>query len=196
MNSAPAQTRHSLLASATIAPRSTAASVGRKPAAPVIAAITQSAGRCAASTSALLAGRRLDARCRPARPSVRDRRPGPRPRRSARRARARAPQAPAALLLRGHRLDAIARRARAEQVDGAGADRAGRAEKRDAALAVDGTVAPVSSPILATIGSPHQQARARALQTAARKPDERRQASSRDTNPSSRSITPPWPGIR
>ena len=47
MNSAPAQTRHSLLASATVAPRSTAASVGRKPAAPVIAAITQSAGRAA-----------------------------------------------------------------------------------------------------------------------------------------------------
>ncbi len=48
----PAQTRHSLLASATMAPRSAAASVGASPAAPVIAAITQSAGRCAASITA------------------------------------------------------------------------------------------------------------------------------------------------
>jgi hypothetical protein len=52
MNSPPAQTRHSLLASATVAPRSAAASVGARLAAPVIAAITQSAGRCAASTIA------------------------------------------------------------------------------------------------------------------------------------------------
>jgi hypothetical protein len=48
----PAQTRHSLLASATAAPRRTAASVGPSPAAPTIAAITQSAGRSAASISA------------------------------------------------------------------------------------------------------------------------------------------------
>ena len=40
------------MASATVAPRSIAASVGLRPAAPLIAAITQSAGRCAASTSA------------------------------------------------------------------------------------------------------------------------------------------------
>ena len=52
MNSPPAQTRHSLLASATMAPRSAAASVGFNPAAPVIAPITQSAGRSAASTRA------------------------------------------------------------------------------------------------------------------------------------------------
>ena len=49
---APAQTRHSLLASATVAPRSAAASVGLRLAAPVIAAMTHSAGRCAASTRA------------------------------------------------------------------------------------------------------------------------------------------------
>ena len=52
MNRPPAQTRHSLLASATVAPRSMAASVGFNPTAPLIAAITQSAGRCAASTNA------------------------------------------------------------------------------------------------------------------------------------------------
>ncbi len=44
-----------------MAPRSAAASVGLSPAAPVIAPITQSAGRWAASTSAALAGARLDA---------------------------------------------------------------------------------------------------------------------------------------
>ena len=53
MNKPPAHTSISLLASATMAPRSAAASVGRNPAAPVIAPITHSAGRCAASTSAL-----------------------------------------------------------------------------------------------------------------------------------------------
>ena len=64
MNSAPAQTRHSLLASATVAPRSIAASVGLRPMAPLIAAITQSAGRCAASMQRRLAGRGLDAGAR------------------------------------------------------------------------------------------------------------------------------------
>ena len=53
MKKSPAQTRHSLLASATVAPRSTAASAGFKPAAPDTAAISQSAGRSAASTMAL-----------------------------------------------------------------------------------------------------------------------------------------------
>ena len=56
MNSAPAQTRHSLLASATVAPRSTAASVGFSPAAPLIAAITQSAGRSRRFDHGRLAG--------------------------------------------------------------------------------------------------------------------------------------------
>ncbi len=36
-----------------MAPRSTAANVGRKPVEPLIAAMIQSAGRCAASMSAL-----------------------------------------------------------------------------------------------------------------------------------------------
>src|SRR5947209_2539615 len=53
MKSPPAQTRVSLLASATIAPRSAAASVGLSPAAPVIAPITHSAGRSAASIKPL-----------------------------------------------------------------------------------------------------------------------------------------------
>ena len=61
MNRPPAQTRHSLLASATVAPRFAAASVGSSPAAPLIAAITQSAGRSAASTSASRPARRFDA---------------------------------------------------------------------------------------------------------------------------------------
>src|SRR6185437_15492508 len=52
VTSAPAQTSTSLLASATMAPRRTASSVGAKPAAPTIAAIIQSAGRAAASTTA------------------------------------------------------------------------------------------------------------------------------------------------
>jgi hypothetical protein len=53
MNRAPAQTSVSLLASATIAPRSAAASVGLSPAAPVIAPITHCAGRSAASSKPL-----------------------------------------------------------------------------------------------------------------------------------------------
>ena len=53
MKKSPAQTRHSLFASATVAPRSTAASAGFNPAAPLTAAITQSAGRDAASIIAL-----------------------------------------------------------------------------------------------------------------------------------------------
>src|SRR6185437_1008030 len=53
MKKSPAQTRHSLLASATVAPRSTAASAGFNPAAPLTAAMTQSAGRAAASMIAL-----------------------------------------------------------------------------------------------------------------------------------------------
>ena len=51
----------------TIAPRRTAASVGARPAAPTIAAITQSAGRAAASTTRLAARRRPRCRCRPER---------------------------------------------------------------------------------------------------------------------------------
>ena len=53
MKKSPAQTRHSLLASAMVAPRSTAASAGFSPAAPDTAAISQSDGRSAASTMAL-----------------------------------------------------------------------------------------------------------------------------------------------
>ncbi len=49
----PAQTRHSLLARPTIAPRLTASMVGPSPAAPTIPAITKSAGPAAASSTAL-----------------------------------------------------------------------------------------------------------------------------------------------
>ena len=49
----PAQTRVSLLASATTAPRRTAASVASRPAAPTMADITQSAGRAPASATAV-----------------------------------------------------------------------------------------------------------------------------------------------
>ena len=52
MKSGPAQTRHSLFASATSAPRRTASIVGARPAAPTIADMTQSEGRAAASLSA------------------------------------------------------------------------------------------------------------------------------------------------
>src|ERR1700733_3166936 len=53
MKKSPAHTRHSLFASATVAPRSTAASAGFSPAAPLTAAIIQYAGRAAASMMAL-----------------------------------------------------------------------------------------------------------------------------------------------
>src|ERR1700677_557231 len=53
MKKSPAHTRHSLFASATVAPRSTAASAGFSPAAPLTAAMIQSAGRAAASMMAL-----------------------------------------------------------------------------------------------------------------------------------------------
>src|SRR5947209_5473405 len=48
MKKSPAHTRHSLFASAMVVPRSTAASAGLSPAAPLTAAINQSAGRDAA----------------------------------------------------------------------------------------------------------------------------------------------------
>ena len=61
MKMRPAETRHSLLASAVQVPCRTAASVGLRPAAPTIAAITQSAGRLAASISASAPAADLDA---------------------------------------------------------------------------------------------------------------------------------------
>ena len=61
MNMRPASTRHSLLASATRRPCETAASVGRSPAAPMMPATTQSAGRMAASASAAGTRSGLDA---------------------------------------------------------------------------------------------------------------------------------------
>src|SRR3954464_15992152 len=52
ITSVPAQTSDSLLASASVAPRSIAASEGSRPATPVIAPMTMSAGRRAASATA------------------------------------------------------------------------------------------------------------------------------------------------
>ena len=127
MNSVPAQTRHSLLASATVAPRATAASVGRSPAAPVIAAITQSAGRCSSLDDRIRARGRLD-------PGSGERvlefgitfRVGDA---ATRASSSRASLASAlAFFGSGDRLDPIAARLALEQIDRAGADRAGRTE--------------------------------------------------------------------
>ena len=64
MNRSPAQTSASLLAKATAAPRRTASSVGGSPAAPTIAAITQSADmRAASQTASGPAALRMDVPC-------------------------------------------------------------------------------------------------------------------------------------
>ena len=133
MNRAPAQTRHSLLASATVAPRSIAASVGLQPDRagdrrhhPVGRALRGFEQRG-------LAGRRLDAAAGQARPSARHRPPDRRPRQSARRPRARVLRERRGVAPRGDRLDAIALRFALDQIDRAGADRAGGAENGDAA---------------------------------------------------------------
>ncbi len=129
MNRSPAQTRVSLLASATMAPRSAAASVGLSPAAPVIAPITHSAGRCAASTTAsspaaasmpvpASASLRFAIGCR-----IGDR--GEARVKIARHACKRG-----SVLACGHCLDPISAALAPEQIDGARADRAGRARAR------------------------------------------------------------------
>ena len=143
MNSAPAQTRHSLLASATVAPRSAAASVGLRLVAPVIAAITQSAGRCAASTTASA----------PAAASM------PEPDSSAlsspysvgigdggkaRAELARQLRKRGGVAMRGHRLDPIALGILPQQIDRARTDRAGRAQQASpcAATGANSTLCP------------------------------------------------------
>ena len=166
MNSAPAQTRHSLLASATVAPRSTAASVGFSPAAPVIAAITQSAGRCAASIKAP-----SPAAASMPLPDKRvlqfaDRPPGRRPPQTGRRVRAQFVRA-RRIALRGHRLDAIAFGSRLMQIDRAGADRAGRAEDGDAAHAPPAALS-IGAPGLRSCIHHTSRPRAGAIQAAAR----------------------------
>ena len=64
MNNAPAQTSHSLLASATVAPRSTAASVGLRPAAPVMRRHHPVGRTLRRFDHGILAGRGLDAGAR------------------------------------------------------------------------------------------------------------------------------------
>src|SRR5262245_9358655 len=151
MNRPPAHTSVSLLASATIAPRSAAASVGLSPAAPVMAPITHSAGRSAASTNALspaptaipvppsaalsspYAGRRPLAaeRAQSSRRMVaQTAEVQPRAELARQRCQGRC------ALIGAHRLDAIAARLALDEIDGAGADRAGGAKQRQRALAV------------------------------------------------------------
>ena len=132
MKRLPAQTSTSLLAKATMRPARTAARVGASPAAPTMPAITQSAGRSAASTTASGphadldpgAGQRLLQR------GI-FRRVGDRGE-----ARVRAPRLlgqQRRVAVRGQRLDGELVAVAQQQIDRAAADRAGRAEDRDPA---------------------------------------------------------------
>ena len=132
MKRLPAQTSTSLLAKATMRPRRIAARVGASPAAPTMPAITQSAGRSAASTSASRPARRLDPACRRAPPSAPDSPPDRRPRQSARRAPRLFGQE-RRVAVGGQRLDGERVAVAQQQIDGALPDRPGRAENRDAA---------------------------------------------------------------
>ena len=132
MKKSPAQTRHSLLASATVAPRSTAASAGFSPAAPLTAAITQSAGRAAASMTALSPAAAFDARAGQRVLELAEAR-GIGDRRKARAELAGELRQRLDIAVRGQRLDAVALARAAQQIDRAVADRAGRAQHRHAA---------------------------------------------------------------
>ena len=171
MNSPPAQTSVSLLASATIAPRSAAASVGRSPAAPVIAPITHCAGRCAASTTALSPAAGLDAGA------------GQRAlefaigglvadRREARADLARQRGQRRGIGVRTDGLDPIAPALALDQIDGARTDRSGRAQQRHAALAARGLRIRGFTAVFAVIRSPYQQAARRCIHTAMREADQ------------------------
>ena len=132
MKRSPAQTRHSLLASATAAPRSTAASAGFSPAAPLTAAITQSAGRRRGLDDGALAGAAFDAGARErALQFAEPRRVG-----DGRELRAEFLGELGQRLdigIRGQRLDRIAVARAAQQIHGAVADRTGGAQHRDGA---------------------------------------------------------------
>ena len=113
-----------------MAPRSAAASVGRKLVAPVIAAITQSAGRDAASTTASSPAPALD-------PGARERlfqiamQRRVRDRRKTRADLARNCCERRDIAMRGDRLDTIAAALLFKEIDRRGADRAGGAEDAD-----------------------------------------------------------------
>ncbi len=190
MNRPPAQTRHSLLASATVAPRSIAASVGfrsdraadrahhpiGRPLRRFDQRLVAGGGFDAAAGERALElaiGRRIadhrDARVQFARDL------GERGRVAA----------------RGDRFDAVARRVALDQVDRAGADRAGGAENGDAAQGGCGFVGGARVHALTIPSRPRAGAskppRARPIRQA---------TSAAAQNPSSRSMTPPWPGMR
>ncbi len=186
MNRPPAQTRHSLLASATVAPRSIAASVGFSPAAPVIAAITQSAGRCAASSrppSPAAASIPLPAKR--VLQFVVSRRIGDHGESRAdlaRDLRQRRRIAP-----RADRLDAISFRRALDQIDRAGADRTGSAENGDAAHFCCGRRLSSGRDRVTVMLSPHQQTARGRIETAAREAD---QTTERARRPRSRRAGP------
>ena len=184
MNRLPAQTSTSLLAKATMRPWRTAARVGSSPAAPTIAGhhpIGRPLGRLDQRRAA--AGD-LDAGCRRAPPSGPDSRPDRRPRRSARRAAFACSASKRRVAVGGQRLDGEGVAVAQQQVDRALPDRPGRAEDRDPArrrlpapLAVARGHRHVS-----TLPPPIRVSSATAGITARR--------------PSSRSSSPPCPGMR
>ena len=105
MNSVPAQTRHSLLASASVAPRSIAASAGSKPGRAGDRADHPVGGAARRLRDRVGSGRGLDAGAGQAPPSVRHRPSGSRDRREARAEFARQLGERRAVLVRGQRLD-------------------------------------------------------------------------------------------
>ena len=176
-----------------MAPRSAAANVGRNPAAPVMAPITHCAGRCAASTTAaspaaasmpvpdkrileLAIGRRIADRGEARADLARQRGQGD------------------SVGVRAHRLDPIAPGLALDQIDGARADRSGRAQQCHAALAARSRSARVSPPSSPSSGHHISKPRAGASIPPCARPI-RQASTAAATKPSSRSIRPPWPGI-
>ena len=172
MKKSPAQTRHSLFASATAAPRSTAASAGFNPAAPLTAAITQSAGRAAASMMALSpaphsvprAGKRVLQFAKPRRIGDRGK-----------------PRVEFAgqlgqrlhIGVRGQRLDLITVARAAQQIHGAVADRTGGAQHRHGAR-IGRRAALLLRKGTALITSPNHKTAANAIGAAPQQPENRR----------------------
>ena len=181
MNRAPAQTRHSLLASATMAPRRTAASVGPQPGGADDAAMTHSAGRARRLDQPPRPGRDLDPaageRVLAARGSRPDRR-SPRGGRRGRRA------------MRRERVGAAAARS---------PPRPGRARApRRSAPACSAPIEPVAPRMVTLRGGSADGAGCRhGRLPAAGEPDQAaRTPARRSSSPSTRSSRPPWPGIR
>ena len=192
MKKSPAQTRHSLLASATVAPRSTAASAGFSPAAPLTAAITQSAGRAAASMMALSPAPHSmpvpasASRSSPSSDGIGDRR------------EARAEflgelRQPVDIGVRGQRLDLIALAAR-PAANPSCCRRSSRWRRARSRCARRIAAALLLRKGTALMFSPNHKTAADAIQ---RRPAETPKSAARTTaatKPSSRSSSPPWPG--